>query len=227
MNATCSGGASRSWPWWWCASCSPTRPKRRSISGSTCAAASTWCSRSRPTTRCGPRPTRTWRPWFASSARRASPGSTVRRLENSKFEATGIPAERRAAVDKVVETYLPFWTFDRRSAVDRLRAQARGGQRDPRPGGAPGPADDRQPDRRLRRLRAGDPAAGPRLQPHRAPASRRRRSRARQGADQEHRVPRVPLRRLPAAGRRGVRGRDPAELRREAPRRRSRSSRRK
>jgi preprotein translocase subunit SecD len=36
----------------------------------------------------------------------------VRRLEDSKFEATGVPAERRDAVEKVVDTYLPFWTYN-------------------------------------------------------------------------------------------------------------------
>jgi preprotein translocase subunit SecD len=38
-------------------------------------------------------------------------GVSVRRLEDSRFEATGVPAERRAAVDEVIESYLPFWTF--------------------------------------------------------------------------------------------------------------------
>ena len=38
-------------------------------------------------------------------------GVQVRRLENSKFEATGVPAERRDAVEKVIDTYLPFWTY--------------------------------------------------------------------------------------------------------------------
>jgi preprotein translocase subunit SecD len=38
-------------------------------------------------------------------------GVQVHRLENSKFEATGVPAERRDAVEKVVDSYLPFWTY--------------------------------------------------------------------------------------------------------------------
>jgi preprotein translocase subunit SecD len=39
-------------------------------------------------------------------------GVTVRRLEDSKFEAVGVPAERRDAVSKVIDDYLPFWSFD-------------------------------------------------------------------------------------------------------------------
>jgi preprotein translocase subunit SecD len=38
-------------------------------------------------------------------------GISVRRLEDSKFEATGIPAERRDAVKEVIDSYLPFWTY--------------------------------------------------------------------------------------------------------------------
>jgi preprotein translocase subunit SecD len=39
-------------------------------------------------------------------------GVTARRTEDSKFEAVGVPPERRAEVEKVLDTYLPFWSFD-------------------------------------------------------------------------------------------------------------------
>jgi preprotein translocase subunit SecD len=39
-------------------------------------------------------------------------GVTARRVADSKFEAVGIPPERRDAVEKVIDTYLPFWSFD-------------------------------------------------------------------------------------------------------------------
>jgi preprotein translocase subunit SecD len=38
-------------------------------------------------------------------------GVQVKRLEDSKFEATGIAAEKRAAIETVVDAYLPFWTY--------------------------------------------------------------------------------------------------------------------
>ena len=157
--------------------------------------------------------------WCASSARTASPAS---RCAASRTAVRGDRRSRRAPRrGRQGGRHLPARSgpsppapqalvFTRKPEEDNdIREQAV----------QPGPADDRQPHRRLRRRRAGDPASGPGLEPHRAAASRRRRSRARQGADQEHRAPRVPLRRLPAAGRGGVGGRDPAALQRAAARR--------
>jgi preprotein translocase subunit SecD len=39
-------------------------------------------------------------------------GVTTRRVADSKFEVIGVPAERRDAVETVIEDFLPFWTFD-------------------------------------------------------------------------------------------------------------------
>jgi preprotein translocase subunit SecD len=39
-------------------------------------------------------------------------GVTSRRIADSKFEAVGVPPERRDAVEEVVDNYLPFWSFD-------------------------------------------------------------------------------------------------------------------
>ena len=99
-------------------------------------------------------------------------GVTVRRVDDSRFEAIGVPAESRAAVETVIDSYLPVWSFTpnaqallftRRQEEDNdIREQAV----------QAGRADHPQPHRRLRRLRAGDPAPGPRLEPHRVAAPR-------------------------------------------------------
>ena len=38
-------------------------------------------------------------------------GATARRTGDSRFEVTGVPAERRDAVDEVVDSYLPYWSW--------------------------------------------------------------------------------------------------------------------
>ena len=147
-------------------------------------------------------------------------GVQVRRLENSKFEATGVPAERRDAVEKVVDTYLPFWTYDRQPAgAWSSRASRR-----------------RTTTSAIRRCSQAQQTINNRIDAFGVaePVIQRQGLNSSRivvqlpGVDDPERVkelikntalPRVPLRRLPAAGRRGVGGRDPAALQRPAARR--------
>ena len=130
-----------------------------------------------------------------AGARRAWPRRASRRPTSSACPRTTGSASPRPpppiekVLDKVLDDNLIDFSIARGVAITAtLRPEVtRIGQGH---GGPPGPRDDPQPHRPVRRLRADHPAAGDRGRPHRRAASRRRRPDPRQGADPRHGVPR-------------------------------------
>ena len=141
--------------------CSPIRRRRRSTSASTCGAACTWCS--------GPhrgRPARRDRRDMERLVQQAGEeGVTgVAAPPHRRHRLRDRPACRRAPRRRspsVADDYLPGWSWQRaRRPALVFTMTAENHADDPRAGGHPGDADHRQPHRRVRRRRAGDPAPG-------------------------------------------------------------------
>ena len=197
------------------------RRGRRSSSGSTCAAACTWCCRSRPPTRCAPRPTRTWSGCGQELGKRQV-NVTTARGERQLLRGRRRPRRRRghAARDRRPSSC--------RAGTSRARATAGASacsaayERQLRDGAVQQALQTI--NNRVDEFGVAEPliARQGSERSHRRAAPRRRRPRARQVADQEHRLPRVPAGRLPAAA--GRRRREPrggaGQLRRRAARER-------
>ena len=172
--------------------------ERASSSASTCAAASTSCCRStRPT------PLKAERDDAVETLKSQAQGRRARRRRAADRH---VVLGRRHAADRpdqargAAKRFLPDWNYSTAGgkwtfALKDVARRADGRQRR-----LPGRRDDPQPRRRVRRLRAADRARGPGPDPR--PAARDRRSQARQGPHQEHRVPRALARRDRALDRR-------------------------
>ena len=122
------------------------------------------------------------------------------RISDTSFEIAGVGPDSRDAVDHPGREVPVGVERTVRGRARGLHHEDREHQQHSRSGGHPGQADDRQPHQRVRR-RGADHPGGVEPADHRR-AARRRRSRARPPADQEHGLPRVPHRPLPRERRR-------------------------